>query len=375
MTTPADGSLPTTCLALAFELSPAPMAIFTPEGALLSANPAWTALTGHAAADLQGDGWQTAVHEADRAAWAEALARTASEGARVEHELRLLDTRGGARAFRWTMARDAGTGAICIAGHDLEGERAVRRERIIRDVLDTSDINVWAMDADGTVTVHIGGGVRRIGLEPGQILGQNIFALYGDSPIITHIRMALAGERVHIPHDEVFGNVYESLTVPVRGPNGAVEGVAGVNVIITDLWNARRALEEQLLLVREQQRTIEQISTPIIEVWQGAVAMPLLGAFSGARAARAMEALLETIVDKQVSFAILDLTGVDTVDAETADALARIVQAVALLGAEALLVGLSPNVARTVVGLGLSLDKARTLRNLEEGLRYAMARR
>jgi len=364
-----------TSLALAFELSPAPMAIFTPEGALLSANPAWTTLTSRPAADLQGDGWRAVVFEADLPAWEQALARAASGGARVEHELRLLDVKGGARALRWTMARDPGTGVVCIAGHDLEGERAARRERIIRQTLDTSDVNVWAMDADGTITVHAGGGVRHIGLEPGQILGQNMFELYGESPIMDYVRRALAGERVHIPHDEVFGNDYESITVPVRGPDGTIEGVAGVNSVTTSLWNARRALEEQLALVQEQQRTIEQISTPIIEVWRGAVAMPLLGAFSGARAARAMEALLEAIVDKQVSFAILDLTGVDTVEAETADALARIVQAVALLGAEALLVGLSPSVARTVVGLDLSLDKARTLRNLEEALRYAMARR
>lgn len=350
------------------------MAIFTPAGALAYANPSWIALAGRPAAALEGEGWRAFVHEADRAAWDGALARAAG-GQRVEQEMRYLDGTGRARAFCWTMSRDPQTGAIIIAGRDLEGERAARRQRIIEQALDTSEVNIWAMDTDGTITVHVGGGVRRIGLEPGQNLGQNFFHLYGDSPITAHVRAALAGERVHVPHDEVFGNDYESITVPVRGPDGSIEGVTGVNVVVTDLWNARRALEEQLALVKEQQRTIEQLSTPIIEVWQGTVALPLLGAFNGARAARAMEALLETIVAKQVRFAILDMTGVETVEAETADALARIVQAVALLGSEALLVGLSPSVARTVVGLGLSLDGVRTLRNLEEGLRYAMGRR
>jgi rsbT co-antagonist protein RsbR len=364
-----------TALALAFELCPAPMALFTPEGALRAANPAWFALTGRSIGALQGDGWRAVVHEADRAAWGEALARAAGGQERVEEEMRLLDAAGRARAFRWTISKDPETGAVCIAGRDLEAERAIRREEIIRQALDTSDVHVWAVDKEGTVIVHSGGGVRHIGLEPGVLLGQNLFQVFAGSSIIPIVQRALAGERTHLAHDLAFDNDFESITIPVRGPDGAIEGAAGVTVVVTALWNARRALEEQLALVKEQERTIEQLSTPIIEVWRGTVALPVLGAFSGVRAANAMQALLETIVAKQVRFAILDMTGVETVEAQTADALARIVQAVALLGAEALLVGLSPSVARTVVGLGLSLDGVRTLRNLEEGLRYAMGRR
>lgn len=361
-------------LALLFDLAPAPMALFTEEGALRHANPAWIALTGRSAEALRGEGFHEAVHEADRQAFTQALAQAAS-GERVTAEARLVDTAGRARSLRWTMAKDTESGALCVVGYDLEGERALEREEIVRQATDAADISVWGIDPDGTIKVHLGGGVRRVGLEPGQILGQNMFQIYEGVPILALIRRALGGEVVRVEDDQVFDNHFNSVSIPVRRPDGTIVGAAGVTVTVTDLWEAQHALAEQLALVEAQQRTIEQLATPIIEVWQGVVALPLLGAFAGARATSAMEALLQTIVDKQVRFAILDMTGVESVAEATADALTRIVQAVSLLGAEALLVGLSPSVARTVVGLGLPLDRVRTLRNLEEGLRYTMARR
>lgn len=135
--------------------------------------------------------------------------------------------------------------------------------------------------------------------------------------------------------------------------------------------------------VTEQKRAAEMLeaalaamSTPIIEVWDKMVALPVIGMVDRDRASRMMQALLQTITEKQAEFTILDLTGVTTVDAETANHLLDIARAAALLGSECFVSGISPAVARTLVDLGSSeTARFQTFATLEAALRRALGQR
>ncbi len=134
----------------------------------------------------------------------------------------------------------------------------------------------------------------------------------------------------------------------------------------------RRTEKENAFLIERQAKTIQALSTPIIQVWEGILTLPIVGQVSGARAATIMQTLLEAIVQRRAHHAILDLTGVDTLDAETADHLLRIVRAAELLGARAIVSGIRPRVAQTIVELGVDLAGLTTVSDLEEGLKTCL---
>ncbi|KYF78516.1 hypothetical protein BE20_24295 [Sorangium cellulosum] len=131
-------------------------------------------------------------------------------------------------------------------------------------------------------------------------------------------------------------------------------------------------LREQLEIVVRQEDAIRALSTPIIEVWDGVVTMPIFGAIDGQRAEQIMDVLLTTITRKRCRFAILDLTGVEVVDTVTAHHVLSVIRAVELLGARGMVVGLRAEVAQTIVSAGVDLTRIKTLGNLRQALQVCM---
>lgn len=146
---------------------------------------------------------------------------------------------------------------------------------------------------------------------------------------------------------------------------GALIGLVLVNRDITD----RKRLEEQ---AEAASAAFRALSVPILQVWEGVVALPVIGAVDEARAAQMMERLLDEIVRSQARTAILDLTGVAEVDAATADHLLRLVRAAALLGSRCLVSGVAPRVAQTMTELALGLEVLETFATLRDALRHAL---
>jgi PAS domain S-box-containing protein len=134
----------------------------------------------------------------------------------------------------------------------------------------------------------------------------------------------------------------------------------------------RRVEEELRQRVEAQQDAIHSMSTPIIQVWDDIVTMPVVGLVDSVRAADMKNSLLETVSRTGAKFAIVDLTGVDTVDTATADHLLKVMRAVGLLGARCVITGIQPSVAQIIVALGLDMQGVVTLRSLREGLKYCM---
>lgn len=124
--------------------------------------------------------------------------------------------------------------------------------------------------------------------------------------------------------------------------------------------------------IRQQADEMLEISTPVIKVWEGVVAAPLIGALDSERTQRFMERLLETIAKTNSPVALVDITGVPTIDTQTAQHLIDTVSAVRLLGSRVILTGVRPSIAQTLVHLGISMDDILTRSSFAGGLRVAM---
>ena len=121
-----------------------------------------------------------------------------------------------------------------------------------------------------------------------------------------------------------------------------------------------------------QTQEILELSTPVIEIWQGIVAVPLIGSLDSERAQHLMEELLERIVATHARFALLDITGVPGVDTQIAQHLIETIGAVRLLGSRVILTGVSPAIAQTLAHLGIDLSGISTQSSFAQGLQVAL---
>jgi rsbT co-antagonist protein RsbR len=126
--------------------------------------------------------------------------------------------------------------------------------------------------------------------------------------------------------------------------------------------------------IAQQRVTISELQTPVIQVWEGILALPIVGTVDTARAQDMTEALLERIVATGSEIVLLDITGVPVVDTAVARHLLETVAAARLLGADVLIVGLSSRTAMTLVQLGIDLSHVTTRATLAKGLEFAFRR-
>jgi rsbT co-antagonist protein RsbR len=132
------------------------------------------------------------------------------------------------------------------------------------------------------------------------------------------------------------------------------------------------AAREQI--IADQAEAMLELSTPVIRLWQGIIAVPLVGTLDSARTQLVMEKLLETLVATGADHAVLDITGVATVDTEVAQHLLKTVSAARLLGAECIVSGIRPQVAQTIVSLGIEFGDIATKATLADALAHALSR-
>jgi rsbT co-antagonist protein RsbR len=153
-----------------------------------------------------------------------------------------------------------------------------------------------------------------------------------------------------------------------------------------ETWLATDLLDQLgLLTVEEYQRGREEVigaqqhemlelSTPVLMLWDGVLALPLIGTLDSARTQIVMEALLQRIVETEAEIAIIDITGVPTVDTMTAQHLLKTVTAARLMGAECIISGIRPQIAATIVHLGMDLGVVTTKATLADAFRVALSR-
>ncbi|HXH10671.1 MAG TPA: STAS domain-containing protein [Alphaproteobacteria bacterium] len=127
-------------------------------------------------------------------------------------------------------------------------------------------------------------------------------------------------------------------------------------------------------VIRRQQEELLELSTPVVKLWQGILALPLIGTLDSARTQVVMENLLQMIVQTEASIAIIDITGVPTVDTLVAQHLLKTVAAARLMGADCIISGIRPQIAQTIVHLGVELSDITTKASLADAFAWALQR-
>ncbi len=151
--------------------------------------------------------------------------------------------------------------------------------------------------------------------------------------------------------------------------NSSDELLANLGKLLNDTI---RDLRAQMDLVKRQALAIHELSTPVLQLWNDVLALPVIGTVDTRRAAEIMERLLAEVVIRKSKFVILDITGVEIVDTKTADHFLKLIKAAALLGTKCILTGIRPAVAQTLVEIGVDLSSITTLRDLQAGLRECL---
>ena len=156
--------------------------------------------------------------------------------------------------------------------------------------------------------------------------------------------------------------------------------------VFAETWEASGLLDKLALhtteiyqqsreeVIARQQEDMLELSTPVVKIWDGIVALPLIGTLDSARTGVVMESLLQRIVETGSEIAIIDITGVPTVDTLVAQHLLKTVAAARLMGADCIISGIRPQIAQTMVHLAIDLSSVTTKATMAEALRTALAR-
>ena len=163
-----------------------------------------------------------------------------------------------------------------------------------------------------------------------------------------------------------WGNKADQLFAEVTVANDFIDKLA---LFTTDAYIHGR----DQVIVRQQEEMLE-LSTPVVTLWDGIVALPLIGTLDSARTQVVMESLLQAIVQTNSRVAIIDITGVPTVDTLVAQHLLKTITAARLMGADCILSGIRPQIAQTIVHLGINLEEVITKARLADAFRLALER-
>jgi rsbT co-antagonist protein RsbR len=168
-----------------------------------------------------------------------------------------------------------------------------------------------------------------------------------------------------LPDDDPFSTLYE-------GINDVVERLITSN---GRLATYQHELESRLQTIEQQRNAIRELSTPVIEVWDGVLCLPIVGIMDTARSVEMTERILHAVMEERARCVIIDVTGIGVMDTRTVDQLIRLAKAVRLLDAQCFLTGIGPVIAQTLDQMGVDLSTIATRRTLRDALQeYVRAR-
>ena len=260
------------------------------------------------------------------------------------------------------------------AGNRVSAGLQTTAEHFRMLVENMKDYAIIILDTDGRVASWNPGSETILGYRSSEITGQHFSRFFPTEEVQRgkperELKVATAegrsedeGWRIKKDGARFWSN--EVITA-LRDQGGAL---CGFGKVMRDLTERKRAEEKATLQARE----ILEISTPVIQIWDGVLMAPLIGTLDSGRTQKLMEGLLERIVQTNSAVALLDVTGVPTIDTRTAQHLAETTTAVRLLGAQAVLTGVRPAIAQTLAHIGVDLGEITTRSTLAAGFRVAL---
>lgn len=231
------------------------------------------------------------------------------------------------------------------------------------------------LDPGGKVLTWNAAAERLKGWKASEIVGQHFSRFYPPEDVQrgkTRMELKTAEEegryedegwRVRKDGTRYWANV---VITALRDPDGKLLGFGKLTRDLSD----RRAAEEKIK--KQAQEIFEMAAVPVVQVWDGIVLVPLIGTLDSQRTQQLMERVLHRVTETGSPVALLDITGVPTIDTQTAQHLIETISAVRLLGAEVVLTGVRPVIAQTLVHLGIDLTNVITRSSLTTGLRVAL---
>jgi anti-anti-sigma factor len=264
---------------------------------------------------------------------------------------------------------------------DMTGQKNTEDElRRFRDILDTTPELLATAPTDTVAFDYVNPAFcRTLGYPVDEIIGMPVPTIFAEPPeqVNAHFQRCIEsgtsqGDLHCKRKDGSTFPVYFSAHTLFRG-----EGVPPlVASFFRDLTSQKQAEEERIGLQQQiiaaQEDALRELSTPLIPITDDVVIMPLIGTIDSQRAQMVMEALLEGVAQHQAELVILDITGVQVVDTQVAKALVQVAQAVKLLGAQVMLTGIQPQIAQTLVHLGVELEGIITRGSLQAGIATAL---
>jgi PAS domain S-box-containing protein len=341
-------------------------------------NDLWERTLGHTREEFMSQPFMSFVHPDDRELTVAAF-QSIMGGHKVagfENRYRCKD--GSYKWLQWHTTPDLELMMAFAVARDVTERKRIddelkRREHQYRSLVEAAQDLIWSVDRRGRWTFLNQAAARIYGYPAEDLIGraaleltvadqrgrdQEVFACaFEGESVFQHetTQTRRDGALVHLSFN----------AVPLYDANGAIIGATGTASDITE----RKRAEARLL---KQAEAIRSMATPILQVWDGVVAMPIIGVVDTQRAAQVMETLLGEVARTRTRFAILDLTGVEVVDTSTANYLLQMVRGVSLLGGTCIVSGIAPAIASTMVGLGLEMAGLLTFSTLQAALRHAI---
>jgi PAS domain S-box-containing protein len=347
-------------------------------------------MTGYTADEMIGRPFTLGAAEAGVEARLHTELRTAAETGRSETEgwqVRKDGSRFWA-AVTITPIRDTPTRDTPVRDPDRPPQgyvivvddltRRRERDRVLRSVeqmLDSiTDYEVIRLDREGIVRSWNPGAQRLKQYAAAEVVGHHVSMFYPDEDVragLAEQEMAVAaregrfeteGWRTRRDGSRFWANVVLS---PIRDVSGELIGYVKVARDLTE----RR---EQEQLVQRQRDEILELSTPVIQVWDKVLVLPIIGTLDSVRATRLTEALLHRISEHQAEVVILEVSGVPAIDTDVAQHLLKTVEAARLMGAASIMAGVRPETAQAIVHLGIELGTLRSRSTLKDALQLAL---
>lgn len=289
------------------------------------------------------------------------------------------------------ILRDPATGAVeefVLTSRDVnarvEAEAALRAsEERFRTLLDSLQVGVLVQGPRSEMLLYNQTALDMLGLSAEQLLGRDSFdprwaVVHEDGspfPGETHpvVRCLRTGKPVYgvimgVYHPRADARVW--LLVSASPELDAAGTPVRAICTFADITAQKRAES----LIREQKDLLERLSSPIIPIAPGVVVLPLIGQFDAGRGDGVLDAVLTGVASHRARVVILDVTGVSSAQAQFAESLVKITRAVRLLGARLVVTGVTPEIARTLVGLGVDLEGLVTRGTLQDGVAFALGR-
>ncbi|MFP4437144.1 MAG: PAS domain S-box protein [Chloroflexaceae bacterium] len=377
-----------------FDLSLDMFCVAGMDGYFKRLNPAWSRTLGYTEEELLAEPFLNFVHPDDREMTIAAAGQTQQglDVAAFENRYRCKD--GAYKWIEWKSATFPEQHIIYAVARDITERKQVERElgeneRRLTQFLDGLPVGVFVIDPNGrpfyanqTAQEILGKGIlptEGVGdlaeVYDAYLAGTDTLYPTEQLPIVRAIR----GEKVVIDDMEVHqpGRVIplEVTGIPINDTNGHLAYAMIAFTDITERKAAEATLRQTISqeeIIRAQAATLRELSTPLIPINDQVMVMPLIGTIDSYRTQQVMDSLLQGIAANHAQIAIIDITGVPVVDSQVADALVRAARAVRLLGARVVLTGIRPEVAQTLVGLGIDLSGIVTRGSLQSGIAYAL---